>query len=40
MIDRNWYESIRDFTPKSTYFKVDNNTTKVLIASMFDKDCL
>jgi hypothetical protein len=34
-----WYEAIKEYTPRSTYFRVDDDTKKVIIAKTFDKLC-
>lgn len=32
-----WYEAIEPFTPKSTYFKVDHETKKVIVGRTYDQ---
>lgn len=34
-----WYEKMSVYTPKSTYFRVDADTKKVIMAKTFDKLC-
>lgn len=34
-----WYEDLKAFTPKSTYFKVDSDTKKVILARTYSNLC-
>lgn len=34
-----WYEGLKNYTPASTYFEVDDATKKVIIAKTFDQMC-